>query len=165
MQRLLPPNNPRPQDQFPPHDGCRHISQILPGAIALLFQNIKNESKPSMTMIREHTGPAVLVSHCALFGTRHQPVRWFKVDAASAPYAQYEFSIDIMFIEPRKRRKWIRSINGNISYTTIEINGQTVYDTRSDVPCNMVEWERTKADWLARRAKVEAFQNRQVQQP
>lgn len=49
MKRLLPPNNPRPQDNFPPHDGCRRISQILPGAIALLFQNNQNESESSMT--------------------------------------------------------------------------------------------------------------------
>ncbi|AKV02319.1 hypothetical protein AKJ09_08982 [Labilithrix luteola] len=33
----------------------------------------------------------------------------------------------------------------NLRYFTIEKNGETVYDSRTDVPCDMEKWAETRA--------------------
>jgi hypothetical protein len=50
-------------------------------------------------------------------------------------------------------------IPDNLRYLTIERNGMMLYDSREDVPCDMVKWEPTyqknKAQWLERQAEID----------
>jgi hypothetical protein len=53
---------------------------------------------------------------------------------------------------PKKRNLRGRQIvPDNREFYTIEQNGRVIYDSRTDVPCDMVEWERlhqkSKVQW------------------
>jgi hypothetical protein len=94
-------------------------------------------------MMREG-GKATIISHSAVFGRKENPVRWFRVGPIK-PYAQFDASVDIDHLEPRKRKQryTLRAKPDNMTFYTIEVNGETVYDSRDDVPVDMAEWEAT----------------------
>jgi hypothetical protein len=102
---------------------------------------------------------ATIIQHCAVFGTLKTAVRKFKV-REPRPYAQHPISVDVDFVEPRKRR-WAayRMMPVNYRYLTIERDGVVLYDSRQDVPCDMEEWrklyDKNKAEWLARQAEID----------
>jgi hypothetical protein len=97
-----------------------------------------------MTQVRDG-GTAVVVQHCAVFGRLEHPVRKFHVGDVR-PYAQYDRSVCISFVEPRKRNgRYIQMTPDGIRFATIEINGRTVYDSRHDVPMDMGKWRETSA--------------------
>ena len=57
-----------------------------------------------------------------------------------------------MVLAPKARKLRGRQIvPDNRQFYTIEQNGRVFYDSRTDVPCDMVEWERlhqkSKAQW------------------
>jgi len=96
-------------------------------------------------------GSAVVVKHCAVFGRRETPVRTFKVGEVQRPYAQYDAGVTMIFQSPRERKRWgWTAVQDNLTYFTIEVDGNTVYDSRQDVPCDMKEWEATKREMASR---------------
>jgi hypothetical protein len=88
-----------------------------------------------------------LIKHCAVFGTKRWPFRKFRIGSVR-PYAQYEKSVTIGIVPPRKR-KWEHwtAQNDNLTYFTIEdADGVEVYDSRSQVPCDMDRFQNTKGE-------------------
>lgn len=94
---------------------------------------------------------ALIVDHCALFGRHEWLVRKFSVSEVR-PYAQYERSVSVDFVKPRKRT-WQRTavLENNRRYITIEsADGELIYDSRSDIPCDMDQWEATRCEFEGR---------------
>ncbi len=84
---------------------------------------------------------ATITRHSAVGYGFSRGVREFKVHDPE-PHAQYSVSVSIEYKMPRKRtRQWMRAVPEDISFITIEVDGQTVYDSRSDVPCDMDEYQ------------------------
>jgi hypothetical protein len=85
----------------------------------------------------------VLVTHSTVSGRRTKAIRSYTVGPVK-PYAQYDTSVSISFVEPRQRRgEAVTACNGSVYYT-IEQNGRTVFDTRSLVSVDMEEFEKTR---------------------
>jgi putative DNA primase/helicase len=85
--------------------------------------------------------PAAIVHHSAVFGTWETPVRSFQLGEVGS-YAQYDRAVHIRFIEPRKRQRsgiWV--YNDDADYVTIEDEGEVLYDSRADVPCDQAKWD------------------------
>ena len=98
---------------------------------------------------------AVLVQHCFISSPRRTPVRAFKISEVK-PYAQYEKSVSISFVVPRKRKWYVtRVCQDDLSFQTIERDGVVIYDSRHDVPCNMEKFEQAAAELAECRAAVE----------
>jgi hypothetical protein len=92
-------------------------------------------------------GSATIVQHCAVSGRLETQVRTWAV-GEPRPYAQYPIAVSIVFMEPRKRRRSGFTITpDNRRFLTVEANGVTLYDSRSDVPCDMAAWETTARKW------------------
>lgn len=82
-------------------------------------------------------GAAVIVTHNAVFGVSRRPVRSWSVST-------HEDTATIMFMEPRKRtRLGVTARPRRPLFYTVEVDGQTVYDSRDDVPIDMTEWRET----------------------
>jgi len=101
----------------------------------------------------------VIVTHSCVFGTSRTEVRKFDIGKPRS-YAQYRVSVDISFVEPGKRRgKHQTVVPDNIKFITVEQNGAVVYDSRTDVPCDMVEWRKRyakeRAEWLEHQAEID----------
>ncbi len=98
-----------------------------------------------MVETRTENGPAVLVTYCSVFGRFETPVREYTVSEVK-PHAQYDRSVSILYTKPGKRlseRVTVTPDNGR--YQTIEKGGQVIYDSRTDVPCDMVKFTATDA--------------------
>jgi RecA-family ATPase len=127
------------------------------------YQSSKIEAPkpdPPCPQIREGEH-AILVDHCALFGRRETKVRKFKVSQVK-PYAQYDKFVDISVVEPKRRRGKVYEVYPcDHTFYTIERDGRVIYDSRIDIPCDMIEWRRVreehKAHWLAGKAGHEKF--------
>jgi hypothetical protein len=90
-------------------------------------------------------GKALIIQHCAVFGRLETPVRKFTVEDVR-PYAQSPISVSVVFVKPRERRAYSYTIKPDDSrYLTVEVNGEVVYDSRKDVPCDMEQWAVTRA--------------------
>jgi DNA invertase Pin-like site-specific DNA recombinase len=92
-------------------------------------------------------GPATITVHNSVSGVIGAPfddtfpVREFTVSNVR-PYARHEHSVYVSFIRPGKRTSAsIHVVPDNIRFVTIEAGGQTVYDSRDDVPVDMDKWE------------------------
>ena len=111
-----------------------------------------------MSTIREGE-KATIIQHCAVFGNLKTEVRKYEVSDPK-PYAQYLTSIHVSFVKPGKR-KWayFTIVPDDLRYLTVEHNGEVLYDSRTDVPCDMTKWEpiyqENKAQWLARQAEID----------
>ena len=91
-------------------------------------------------------GAATLIRHSAVFGVSTTPVRKFTVGKVQQPYAQYDRAVSIDYVQPRKRRDVRETImSDNLTYIVIESGGHVVYDSRTDVPCDMDKWEQTNS--------------------
>jgi hypothetical protein len=98
-----------------------------------------------MTTASRSGGPATLKFYDAVSGFRENQVRKFSVGEVGS-YAQHDRSVAVVFTEPRKRSsKYMRIVPDNISFVTIDVGGETVYDSRVDVPCDMDHWHETNA--------------------
>jgi hypothetical protein len=103
---------------------------------------------------------ATIIQHCATFGNLKTQVRKFYVSDPK-PYAQYDAAIDVSFVEGGKRRPAYFTITSdNRRWLTIEADdGRVLYDSRTDVPCDMKKWEpiyqENKAEWLGRQAEID----------
>jgi hypothetical protein len=87
---------------------------------------------------------ATIIQHCSVFGRLETPVRAYAIETPR-PYAQYATSVSVAFMEPRKRRMaFYTMVPDNLRYLLIEVQGQVVYDSRTDVPCDMATWD---ANW------------------
>jgi len=86
-------------------------------------------------------------------------VRKFEVHDPK-PYAQYPTSVMVSFVKPGKR-KWayFTVVPDNLRYLTIEHDDVVLYDSRTDVPCDMTKWEsvyqKNKAQWLERQIEID----------
>ena len=91
-----------------------------------------------------------IVQHCAVFGELRTCVREFEISEVK-PYAQYPVSVNISFVEPRKRQwAYITITPDNLRYATIERGGDVLYDSREDVFCDMAQWTESNqqhAEW------------------
>jgi hypothetical protein len=92
-------------------------------------------------------GSATIVQHCAVFGRLATQVRTWTV-GEPRPYEQYPTAVSVVFMDPRKRRRSGFTITpDNRRFLTVEANGVTLYDSRSDVPCDMAAWETMARKW------------------
>ena len=77
---------------------------------------------------------------------RQTAVRWYGVKIEPhAPYARYLW---ISFTSRRERRVWRRgAYPGEPKYFLIATSdGTPLYDSRVDVPCDMVEWAKMREE-------------------
>ena len=95
----------------------------------------------------ERTGKATIIQHCAVFGQLMTEVRWFKV-CEPRRHAQHERAVYVNFIKPRKRvEAYYTIVPDNTRYLTIEDQwGKLLYDSRSEVPCDMEAWQKIRAE-------------------
>jgi hypothetical protein len=94
-------------------------------------------------------GPATIVEHCAVSGERRRAVQWWRVGEVK-PYGQYDRSVAVNFFEPgSSRKKHFTVAPDHNRYVTVIVEGQVVYDSRNDVPCDMAKWEETAARYRA----------------
>ncbi len=93
---------------------------------------------------------AVIVTHCAVLGRKETAVRAYRIGPV-APYAQYEKHVFIYFYEPKRRTfRFYGVSNDNRTFLTVEVAGRTVYDSRTEVPCDMQQWSETNDKWKLR---------------
>lgn len=86
-----------------------------------------------------------LITHCAVSGLIVRKISEFVVSEVK-PYGQYETSVRINFVEPRKRGLAYKMvIPDDIQFVTIERKGAVLYDSRLDVPCDMEKFNRSWA--------------------
>lgn len=94
------------------------------------------------TMKREGD-KATIIQHCAMFGNLKTEVRKFDVGEVK-PHAQHKKSVYVSFIKPRERRSYYYlMVPDNVRYITIERDGKVLYDSRTDVPCDMAAWQKS----------------------
>lgn len=97
-------------------------------------------------------GPARLVQHSAVFGRMETEVREFRVGDVY-PYGESSRSVGIDFVEPGKSQHYAFTMRTDGErYLTVEMAGQTVYDSRIDVPIDMDKWHETDARFQTRRS-------------
>jgi hypothetical protein len=90
---------------------------------------------------------ALIVTHSAVFGQRQTSVRKWSI-GKSEPCGQHPVSVSILFYEPKKRRPALfRIVPDNLKYLTVEQDGAVIYDSRSDVPCDMGKWRAMAERW------------------
>ncbi len=79
-------------------------------------------------------------------------VRRFDVEDVRR-YAQHDRTVTVMFVHPRERRSCFYTMKpDDTRYLTIEVDGQTVYDSRDDVPCDMEKWQASRKRFIDRPA-------------
>lgn len=88
---------------------------------------------------------ALLVQHCAVDGRLETPVRAYAI-TPSKPFGPHATSVVVSFIRSGKRNGGaFRIVSDHLRYLTIEVDGQVIYDSRTEVPCNMTQWAETNA--------------------
>lgn len=89
----------------------------------------------------------VVVVHCAVFGRFERRVKSFEVGSPQ-PLGEYPVGVLVSFVEPRQRRaEGLTIVADNTRFVTVEDRGRVLYDSRSDVPCDMAAWEQTRAQF------------------
>jgi hypothetical protein len=97
-------------------------------------------------------GPARLVQHSAVFGRVETEVREFRVGDVYR-YGESSHSVGIDFVEPGKSQHYAFTMRTDGErYLTVEMAGQTVYDSRIDVPIDMDKWHETDVRFQTRRS-------------
>jgi hypothetical protein len=90
---------------------------------------------------------AMIVKHCAVFGTKKYPARKFSVSEVR-PHAQYPVSVTVYYTPPRVRRSDAFTVcNDDLTWLSIERGDVVLYDSRADVPCDMAKWWAVRAKW------------------
>jgi hypothetical protein len=104
----------------------------------------KNSKPSSFEGMRITGGSALLIRHCAIEGTITTPIREYGIGSVE-PHAQYPVSVAVSFIEHGKRAsRYITIIPNNLRYLIIEDGDKLLYDSRIEIPCDMVEFQATK---------------------
>ncbi|HTX96840.1 MAG TPA: hypothetical protein VME67_19485 [Mycobacterium sp.] len=92
-------------------------------------------------------GKAVIKVFDPVMGPWKKDARKFQVGDLRPSYAQYDLAVHISWWEPRKRTGESITVHGTSSdddrpqrFAVIEVDGQIVYDSRSDVPVDMDRW-------------------------
>src|SRR5262249_53283417 len=91
-------------------------------------------------------GDALLTYHDALAETRTHQIASFKAEKGGG----HKDNLHVFYwLKPGQRLKdrnlyWLQP--DDYSYLTIEADGKLLYDSPEDVPCDMVEWERVRAE-------------------
>lgn len=86
----------------------------------------------------------VLITHSAIFGARSEPIRkWMVSEVTPSSHFRATVEVSIRTIAPRKRTWNSRTAYGDETYYTIEVEGETVYDSRTDVSVDMDRWNAT----------------------
>jgi hypothetical protein len=105
-------------------------------------------------MKKPKNSSAPVIFQCAVSGRFETLVRSFRVGPVQ-PFKQYNSAVCVSFVAPRKRQaKCVRILPDNIRYLTVEQEGETVYDSGQDVPCDIEEWTVTKDRFERDRAPV-----------
>lgn len=93
-------------------------------------------------MRRKKALPLVVV-HCAMFGRVERQVKSYKV-GPPVPFTNYPIGLIVTFTEPRAKTDGAYTIvPGNTRYVTVEDRGRVLYDSRTQIPCDMEAWRRT----------------------
>lgn len=86
----------------------------------------------------------LLITHSAISGTRSEPIRkWVISEVVPSSHYRATVEVSIRTLAPRKRTWESRTAYGNETYYTVEVDGETVYDSRTDVPVDMERWNAT----------------------
>jgi hypothetical protein len=87
---------------------------------------------------------ASVIMHSAFDGRVETEVRAYRIDRPD-PEATHQTKVRIVFIPKGKRRlNSFEVVQDNLRYATIAVNGEVVYDTRRDVPVNMLVWRTAR---------------------
>jgi hypothetical protein len=119
---------------------------------------------PPAESVREYTGEAEVRVHCCVlgvffidagsrllqtnFGLSRTQVTQYRVGPVE-PYAQYKHSITLDYHLPKAPRKrkvdvhWVRVYDDDLRYVTVHAGDKVLYDSRTDVPCDMAKWRAT----------------------
>jgi hypothetical protein len=119
---------------------------------------------PPTPSVREYTGDAEVRVHCSVlgvffldvgsrllktnFGLSRTQVTQYRVGPVE-PYAQYKHSITLTYQLPKAPRKrkvevgQVRVHDEDHRYITVHVGDKVLYDSRTDVLCDMAEWRAT----------------------
>jgi hypothetical protein len=107
---------------------------------------------------------ALVVTHTAVVGGKShgEPPEYEWADKARrfkvrppAPYAQHAVSVCIECVAPGRRNGTYRIVvPTNTTYVTIERDGAVLYDSRTEVPCDMREFAAAQQADKERWSKV-----------
>jgi hypothetical protein len=104
---------------------------------------MKPRPEAGSTEIREcwdRPGLAIIHDRHAVFGDRDIAVRKFSVSDAE-PAGQYEHTVTVRYIKKHQQTSNdLQILPTNMRYVTIEKDGAIIYDSRTDVPCDMAQW-------------------------
>jgi hypothetical protein len=107
----------------------------------------------------EYEGKCTIVRHCSVMGRKETVAR--KVSTGTIQrYAQHDRSVQLNFVEPRKRRGaayvvvpdnrtfFEVVVDGKVLLSTplskeVVVDGKVIWDSRSEIPCDMSEWHKT----------------------
>lgn len=129
----------------------RHSQQSPLRTVAATVRNSPQQSEKSEKATVEAEpqltgGKATIVLHSSVFGITRKPARKFHV-GAPRPRAQYDSTVSIDVIAPKKRTSERYTAYPDDRYFfTVEVDGATAYDSRTDVPCDMDKWQATYAE-------------------
>ena len=89
----------------------------------------------------------VLISHDAVFGDHTHAVSRFKISEVK-PFAHYAQSVSIFWMTPKARKRWrtITVVPNNTLFYTIQREEDVLYDSRSDISCDMDEFAKKKSE-------------------
>ena len=128
-------NDPRP-------DPSEHLSFVGPDLVLFDHSSVIGAVSTRTTIL----GDGTTLREKPRLPPRAQPVHTVrKVDIHIRRSEPDGPSVDIVFWEPRKRNAAsIRVRKDNISFYTVERQGSVVFDSRTDVPVDMQQWETTR---------------------
>jgi hypothetical protein len=88
----------------------------------------------------EYKGECVIIQHCAVLGRRETQARWVKTDKTT------NSTVTIFFKQAGEAQSVYYIVRSdNIRFAQISVEGQIVWDSRREVPCNMAFWEALHA--------------------
>jgi hypothetical protein len=128
----------------------------------------KNRSSEQPTTTRPHGNHATLIFHHAadeIYVAGEPPKYDFPEPILSwevsppKPYDEFPVAVIIRIVKPDKYRDVVCHLiaQDNLCYATIEHDGQVLYDSRTEVPCHMDAFYRTRTLGDAERQRQKAI--------
>jgi hypothetical protein len=92
----------------------------------------------------QYHGNAVLVHHSAIYGRSEQEITWFQT-GDPRPQAQFDRVVDLRFIQKGERRRAVTTMQPtHYRYIEILVGGRVVWDSRTEVRCDMNRFEEIR---------------------
>jgi hypothetical protein len=87
----------------------------------------------------EYQGRCVITLHCAVLGRRATEAGWVKTEKNGS-------GVTIYFKRAGEKESAYYIISpDNLRFAQIASEGQVIWDSREEVPCDMTDWEATNA--------------------